>query len=76
MCATGSPLLACKASSRRREARDFTWWPPFQPDAGWDEVKTFTKAVAETMAKERPDRYVATVAKRARSARIFVDYMG
>jgi bifunctional non-homologous end joining protein LigD len=48
---------------------------PIQPDAGWDEVKSFTKAVAETMAKERPDRYVATVAKRARHARIFVDYL-
>jgi bifunctional non-homologous end joining protein LigD len=46
---------------------------PIQPGAGWDEVKTFTKAVAGTMAKERPDRYVATVAKRARSARTFVD---
>jgi bifunctional non-homologous end joining protein LigD len=48
---------------------------PIQPDADWDEVKTFTKAVAGTMAKERPDRYVATVAKRARHARIFVDYL-
>jgi bifunctional non-homologous end joining protein LigD len=48
---------------------------PVQPDVDWDAVKTFTKAVAEAMAKERPDRYVATVAKRARSARIFVDYL-
>jgi bifunctional non-homologous end joining protein LigD len=48
---------------------------PIQPEAAWDEVKTFTKAVAGTMAKERPDRYVATVAKRARHARIFVDYL-
>ena len=35
----------------------------------------FTKTIAETMAKERPDRYVATMAKRARGARIFVDYL-
>src|SRR5262249_22273447 len=48
---------------------------PVQPEADWEEVKTFTKTVADTMAKERPDRYVATVAKRARRARIFVDYL-
>jgi bifunctional non-homologous end joining protein LigD len=27
------------------------------------------------MARERPDRYVATIAKRARNARIFIDYL-
>ena len=48
---------------------------PIQPEAAWDEVKTFTKAIAGTMAKERPDRYVATMAKRVRGARIFVDYL-
>lgn len=48
---------------------------PIQQEAGWDEVKRFTKAIADTMAKERPDRYIVTVAKRARGARIFVDYL-
>jgi bifunctional non-homologous end joining protein LigD len=48
---------------------------PVQPHVDWDPVKVFTKSVAETMAKERPDRYVATVAKRIRGARIFVDYL-
>jgi bifunctional non-homologous end joining protein LigD len=48
---------------------------PLQPEAGWDEVKTLAKGVAGTMAKERPDRYVATVAMRARHARIYVDYL-
>jgi len=48
---------------------------PIQPEAGWDEFKAFAKAIAGTMAKERPDRYTATVAKRARSTRIFVDYL-
>jgi bifunctional non-homologous end joining protein LigD len=48
---------------------------PIQPEAGWEEIKSFAKTIAETMAKERPDRYVATVAKRARRARIFVDYL-
>jgi bifunctional non-homologous end joining protein LigD len=48
---------------------------PVDPEATWDQIKTFTKTVADEMAKERPDRYVATIAKRARSARIFIDYL-
>ena len=48
---------------------------PIQPEADWDEVKTFAKTIAGTMAKERADRYVATMAKRARGAHIFVDYL-
>jgi DNA ligase D-like protein (predicted ligase) len=48
---------------------------PVQPEADWDEVKMFTKAVAGTMAKDRPNRYVVAVAKSARHARIFVDYL-
>jgi bifunctional non-homologous end joining protein LigD len=48
---------------------------PIQPEAEWDDVKTFAKAIAGTMVKERADRYVATVAKSARRAHIFVDYL-
>ena len=48
---------------------------PIQPRADWDEAKAFTKAFAEQMAKERPDRYVAINSKRLRSAHIFVDYL-
>ncbi|HTV33873.1 MAG TPA: DNA ligase D [Methylocella sp.] len=48
---------------------------PLQPEAGWDAVKAFTKTVAETMAKERPERYVATMAKQARHTHIFIDYL-
>ncbi|MGA7384059.1 MAG: DNA ligase D [Methylocella sp.] len=48
---------------------------PIQPEAEWDAVKTFAKKLAATMAKERADRYAATMAKRARGARIFVDYL-
>jgi bifunctional non-homologous end joining protein LigD len=44
------------------------------PGAGWDEAKAFTKSVAEAMAKDAPDRYVATIAKRARHGRILIDY--
>lgn len=48
---------------------------PVEPEADWDHVKTFSITVAQTMASERPDRYVATIAKRARDARIFIDYL-
>jgi len=37
--------------------------------------QVFTTTVAATMAKERPDRYVSTIAKRARGAHIFIDYL-
>jgi len=47
---------------------------PIEPSAGWAEAKSFTASVARSMATDRPDRYVATTAKRARGGRIFVDY--
>jgi bifunctional non-homologous end joining protein LigD len=48
---------------------------PIEPSAGWDVAKAFTQSLAETMAKDRPDRYVATIAKRARRGHIFIDYL-
>jgi len=48
---------------------------PVEPLAGWAEAKSFTALVAKAMAADRPDRYVATAAKRARRGRIFVDYL-
>ena len=74
-CVTGLPLLACKALPRRLEGRDFTSLCPSSRGRSWDQVKMFTKKMAETLAKERPGHYVATMAKRARSARIFIDYL-
>jgi bifunctional non-homologous end joining protein LigD len=47
---------------------------PLAPGAGWDEAKAFTKSVAEAMAGDAPDRYVATIAKRARGGRILIDF--
>ena len=47
---------------------------PVEPAVGWDEAKAFTAAFAETLAREKPDRYVATMAKRVRHGRILVDY--
>lgn len=48
---------------------------PVEPSAGWAEAKSFTASIAEDLAADHPDRYVATVAKRARRGRIYVDYL-
>ncbi len=48
---------------------------PLTPGPGWDEVKTFCKALADRLARERPDRYVSTIAKAQRSGRILIDYL-
>src|SRR3546814_8715795 len=39
---------------------------PLKPDAGWDVVKPFTKRIADAMAADSPDRFVATVTKSKR----------
>jgi bifunctional non-homologous end joining protein LigD len=48
---------------------------PIEPQASWEEAKKFTQSVAETMAKARPERYVAIMSKRERRGRIFIDYL-
>ena len=48
---------------------------PLEPKVEWDDAKAFTERVAADMAKAHPDKYVATVSKRARAGRIFIDYL-
>jgi bifunctional non-homologous end joining protein LigD len=48
---------------------------PFQPDQEWDEVKNFTKKIAEGMSKLQPDRYLSTMSKKKRFKKIFIDYL-
>jgi bifunctional non-homologous end joining protein LigD len=48
---------------------------PLEPKAEWEEAKAFTESIASGMAKDHPDKYVATAAKRARGGRIFIDYL-
>jgi bifunctional non-homologous end joining protein LigD len=48
---------------------------PLEPRAEWDEVKSFTKSLADTMARDNPDRYVSTVTKAKRHGKILVDYL-
>ena len=48
---------------------------PLTPKAGWVEIKTFAKAVADALVAARPDRYTANPLKRTRVGKIFVDYL-
>jgi bifunctional non-homologous end joining protein LigD len=48
---------------------------PVLPRLGWDEVKGFSKAVAELFARTFPDRYIANMAKSKRRGKIFIDYL-
>lgn len=48
---------------------------PLKPDADWARVKDFSKALAEQLARDFPDRYTANMSKKARPGKIFVDYL-
>ena len=48
---------------------------PLRPDAGWDAVKPFCRAFAETMEAEAPDRFVAHLKIADRSGKILVDWL-
>lgn len=48
---------------------------PLKPAAGWDDVKGFAKGIADAMASDSPDSYVATVSKAKRKGKILIDYL-
>lgn len=48
---------------------------PLQPQAGWDTVKNFSHALAQMLAEEQPDEFIATASKQKRRGRIFIDYL-
>jgi bifunctional non-homologous end joining protein LigD len=48
---------------------------PLKPSADWDEVKTFAHDFAKALEQAAPDRYTATLSKKARTGKIFVDYL-
>ena len=48
---------------------------PVKPKADWPAVKAFTKAIADAMTADSPQRYVATIVKAKRTGKILVDYL-
>lgn len=48
---------------------------PLKPRADWDEVKGFARDFAKAMEQAEPKLYTATLSKKARKGRIFIDYL-
>ncbi len=48
---------------------------PLVPDAGWDVVKPFCRAFAETLSEEQPEQFLSTVKKADRRGRILLDWL-
>jgi bifunctional non-homologous end joining protein LigD len=48
---------------------------PLTPEADWDTVKAFSRAVAESVVRETPSEYIATMSKEKRKGKIFIDYL-
>jgi bifunctional non-homologous end joining protein LigD len=48
---------------------------PIQRRTSWDDFKQFAKNVANAMARDSPDRYIATMSKAKRRGKVYVDYL-
>lgn len=48
---------------------------PLTPQAGWEEVKSFSQAVVQYIAKLIPDRFSAVLGPKNRVGKIFIDYL-
>jgi bifunctional non-homologous end joining protein LigD len=48
---------------------------PLKPVADWEAVKDFASNLAHAMEEANPERYTATLSKKARDGRIFIDYL-
>ena len=48
---------------------------PLTPELDWDQAKSFTRAVADHIAAQHPQRYTTNQSKRARQGRIYIDYL-
>ncbi len=50
-------------------------WIPLRRTRDWDTVKLFAKTFAHVMADKSPDHYTATMSKKKRKGRIFIDWL-
>ena len=48
---------------------------PLAPKVEWPDIKAFTKGLADAMASDSPDHFVATITKAKRPGKILVDYL-
>jgi bifunctional non-homologous end joining protein LigD len=48
---------------------------PLRPSLYWDGIKAFAKAMAQELAERHPTAFTTSLAKKARSGRIFIDYL-
>jgi bifunctional non-homologous end joining protein LigD len=48
---------------------------PLEPRLPWDEVKEFTRLVAEFLERAEPGLFIANMSKAKRKGRVFVDYL-
>jgi bifunctional non-homologous end joining protein LigD len=48
---------------------------PLTPRIEWDQVKEFSRAVAESIVRQFPGDYIATMSKQKRKGKIFIDYL-
>ncbi|HEX9788814.1 MAG TPA: non-homologous end-joining DNA ligase, partial [Candidatus Binatia bacterium] len=48
---------------------------PIAPKQSWDFVKSFSRAFAESLARQAPERYTAKMSKAKRPGKIYIDYL-
>ncbi len=48
---------------------------PIEPELGWDEVKNFSKQLAQEFADRKPSSFTASLSKARRTDKIFIDYL-
>jgi bifunctional non-homologous end joining protein LigD len=48
---------------------------PIERRSSWEDVKAFSRAIAEQLAAHRPDEFTSKLPKKYREGRIYVDYL-
>ena len=48
---------------------------PLRPSVDWTSARSFARALAQTLASEQPQRYIAAATKARRSGRVYIDHL-